>query len=83
MIPLNLSQNRQIHLYPGFPVGDAELIGGANSRYSAVSKKLFVKTKESGPLGRVCAGGPPMWSAVADPGFPVEGASPIGVVSMW
>ena len=36
---------------PGFPVGGANLIGGANSWGSYVSKKLYVETKESGPLG--------------------------------
>ena len=36
---------------PGFPVGDADLIGGANSQSSYVSKNLYVKIKESGPLG--------------------------------
>ena len=32
---------------PGFPVGG----GGVDSRGSYVSKILYVKTKESGPLG--------------------------------
>ena len=43
---------------PGFPVGGANLIGGANSRCGYVSKNLYVKTKESGPLG-ACTGGAP------------------------
>ena len=40
---------------PGFPVGvgGANLVGGggANSRGGLVSKNLYIKTKESGPLG--------------------------------
>ena len=34
---------------PGFPVGGGG--GSANSRGSYVSKSLYVKMKESGPLG--------------------------------
>ena len=36
---------------PGFPIGGADFVGGANSRGGYVSKNLYVKTKESGPLG--------------------------------
>ena len=39
---------------PGFPVGGGAPTswgGGANSRGGYVSKNLYVKTKESGPLG--------------------------------
>ena len=37
---------------PGFPVGGgANLVGGANSQGGYVSKNLYVKTKESGPVG--------------------------------
>ena len=37
---------------PGFPVGGVDLVGGGvNSRGSYVSKILYVKTKESRPLG--------------------------------
>ena len=43
---------------PGFPVGDAGLVGGANSRGGYVSKNLYVKTKESGPLGARAGGAP-------------------------
>ena len=39
---------------PGFPVG-----GGANSRGNYVSKKLYVKRKESGPLGGHAPAAPP------------------------
>ena len=34
-----------------FPWEGADLMGGANSRGGYVSKNLYVKTKESGPLG--------------------------------
>ena len=45
---------------PGFPVGGANLIGGgANSRGGYVLKNLYVKMKESGPLGGVHTGGAP------------------------
>ena len=33
---------------PGFPEGGADLVGGANSRGSYLSKNLYVETKESG-----------------------------------
>ena len=47
---------------PGFPVGGAPTRrGGANSRGGYVSKILYVKTKESGPLGGARAGGTPPW----------------------
>ena len=35
---------------PGFPAGGVHLVGGADSRGSCVSKILYVKTKQSGPL---------------------------------
>ena len=46
---------------PGFPLGGgADLVGwGANSRGGYVSKNLYVKTKESGPVGGARAGGAP------------------------
>ena len=46
---------------PGFPVGrGVDLVGGAvDSRGGYVSQILYVKTKESGPLGGACAGRPP------------------------
>ena len=37
--------------------------GGANSRGGYISKNLYVKTKESGPLGGARAGGTPSGSA--------------------
>ena len=40
---------------PGFPSGDLDLMGGGvDSRGGYVSKILYVKTKESGPLGGAC-----------------------------
>ena len=45
---------------PGFPVG-----GGVNSRGGYTSKMLYVKTKESGPLGGV------RWVRPLDPPMPV------------
>ena len=45
---------------PGFPVGGRQpRRGGANSRGGYVSKNLYVKMKESGPVGGVRAGGAP------------------------
>ena len=44
---------------PGFPVGG----GGVDSRGGYVSKILYVKMKESGPLGGACAGHAPSRSA--------------------
>ena len=42
---------------PGFPIGGVDLVGGGgggvDSRGSYVSKILYVKMKESGPLGGV------------------------------
>ena len=44
---------------PGFPVGGRRPRGGdANSRGGYVSKNLYVKTKESGPLGARTDGAP-------------------------
>ena len=42
---------------PGFPVGGGvDLVGGGvDSRGGYVPKILYVKTKELGPLGGVCA----------------------------
>ena len=42
-----------------FPWGGANLVGGANSQGSYVSKNLYVKTKESGPLGGRAPAAPP------------------------
>ena len=39
---------------PGFPVGDVGLVG-VDSQGSYISKILYVKTKEFGPLGGACA----------------------------
>ena len=37
---------------PGFPVGGVDFVGGGvDSRGGYISKNLYVKTKESGPLG--------------------------------
>ena len=36
---------------PGFPVGGVDLVGGIDSWGSYVSKSLYVKPKDSGPLG--------------------------------
>ena len=46
-------QNTSAVADPGFPVG------GANSRGGYVSKNLYVKTKESGPLGGGALATPP------------------------
>ena len=35
---------------PGFQVGGVDLVGGVESQGSYISKILYVKTKESGPL---------------------------------
>ena len=37
----------------------ANLVGGANSQGDYVSKNLYVKTKESGPMGGMCQWCPP------------------------
>ena len=42
--------------HPEFPVGGAHLVGGANSRHENVSKNVYVKAKELGPLGEARAG---------------------------
>ena len=45
---------------PGFPVGGTTLVGGgANSRDSYLSKILYIKTKECGPLGGHAPAVPP------------------------
>ena len=45
---------------PGFPVGGVDLVGGGvDSRGGYVSKILYVKMKELGPLGGARAGRPP------------------------
>ena len=46
---------------PGIPVGGGvDLVGGGvDSRGGYVSKILYVKTKELGPLGRRASGAPP------------------------
>ena len=43
---------------PGFPIGSTELVGGVRSRCSSVSKNLYVKRKESEPLGASTVGAP-------------------------
>ena len=44
---------------PGYPVGGVDLVrGGVDSRGSYVSKILYVKTKESGPIGGRAPGTP-------------------------
>ena len=46
---------------PGFPVGGrGPRKRGVDSRGSYVSKILYVKTKESGPLGGRAPGTPPL-----------------------
>ena len=48
---------------PGFPVGGSRpRRGGTNSRGGYVSKNLYVKTKEAGPLG-----GPSQWRPLDPP----------------
>ena len=42
---------------PGFPVGGADLVGGANSQ-GGCFKNLYVKMKESGSLGARAGGAP-------------------------
>ena len=37
-----------------------ELVGGMDSRGHYISKMLYVKTKESGPLGKRALGMPPL-----------------------
>ena len=45
---------------PGFPVGGIDLVGGSLTPETvALQKFLYVKTKESGPLGRRVPGTPP------------------------
>ena len=74
--------------------GGANLVRDAYSRRGYVSKNLYVKMKESGPLGGRALDeprlNPPMVNgtsvldlgesinAVADPGFPVGGAHLVG-----
>ena len=49
---------------PGFPVGGGVAVdlvgGGVDSRGGYISKILYVKTKESGPLGGRAVGMPPL-----------------------
>ena len=62
---------------PGFPVGGRRPRGGGgNSRGSNVSKNLYVKMKESGPLGGACRRCPldlPMKSSHTLVGFKTSG----------
>ena len=45
---------------PGFPVGGGvDFVGGVDSRGGYVSKILYVKTKELGPLWGGVPGAPP------------------------
>ena len=44
---------------PGIPVGACQPRGSANSRHTYISKKLYVKIKESGPL-KSCAACTPL-----------------------
>ena len=44
---------------PGFPVGGCQPHGGANSWGGYISKNLYVKTKELGPLGGRAPAAPP------------------------
>ena len=44
-------------------MGGPDLMGGANSRGSYVSKNLYVKMKESGPVGGRAPVAPPPGSA--------------------
>ena len=45
---------------PGFPVGGVDLVGGdVDSWGGYVLKILYVKTKESGPIGGRAPGTPP------------------------
>ena len=45
---------------PGFPIGGCQPHrGGTNSRGGFISKILYVKTKESGPLGGCTLAAPP------------------------
>ena len=63
--------SRRTHVWPhsvadpGFPRREGvDLVGrGVDSRGGYVSKILYVKTKESGPLGGACSGQPPPRSA--------------------
>ena len=62
---------------PGFPVrGGVDLVGGGvDSRGGYVSKILYVKTKELGPLGGVHAGRTPPRSANALPTIIINSAN--------
>ena len=37
---------------PGFPIGGVDLVEDVDSQGDYISRILYVKTKESGPLGR-------------------------------
>ena len=69
---------------PGFPVGGGmDLVGGSvDSRGSYVSKILYVKTKELGPLGGVRAGRIPPRSANAVINFYEWGTTLYGSFTM-
>ena len=44
---------------PGFPVGGVDLLeGGVDPRYGHFSAKMYVKTKELGPVGGRAPGTP-------------------------
>ena len=64
-IAIHIEKVKSVHDYavadPGFPVGGRRpRRGGANSRGGYVSKNLYVKMKESGPVGGG-TGGTPLW----------------------
>ena len=59
---------------PGFPMGaPTSWGGGANSPGSYVSKNLYVKMKESGPVGGVHTSGAPPGSTTGQSVQPWEG----------
>ena len=62
-----MAKNRMVQLYsasvadPGFPVGGhAPIRGGVDLRHGHFSVKMYVKTKELGPIGGRAPGTPPL-----------------------
>ena len=47
---------------PGFPVGDIDPLGGVNLQHERFMVKMYVKTKELGPVG-----GGVSWAHPLDP----------------